>query len=139
MSIKEVSIEFHDSVLWSCSIDGDVLLLNLNPAYIYVWEKDNEMWSGTGWHQEIAIEVLLMSEVHNIPKTPVKLSNGELKVVGHDFDDNIPVPLNFNSSCQLILYLENGIVFQINGSKIRIGAEGEAKFIEKLPDDFAPE
>lgn len=135
----KTSIELHDSYLGSYVMQNGALIFDLCPAYLHKWEKENGTWVGTGWHQNASIKIENVKELHKKPTLPVEISDGRLSVEDTIFNDLIPVPLNMSGPSLLTLYLFGGMVLEISGSSVSIQLQGEAKFVENLPDDMAPE
>lgn len=135
----QIFIEFHDSNLSACYIHDNVLLIELGPAYIHKWEVINGKWLGTGCAQNAIIRINNASILKKMPVNPSKISGGMVTFGSTTFDNLISVPLNINNPSRLILHLVSGDTLDISGSSLGITLEGDSKFIENLPEEWAPQ
>jgi len=138
MSQIQTSIELHDSNLSDCKFYEGMLVIELRPAYIHKWEMLNGKWIGTGWVQDAKMRIDNASVSGKMPTVPVEISDGMISSGGSIFTNLISVPFNMNGPCRLKLQLVSGDVLEVSGRAINIEMQGEATFVENLPEEWSP-
>ncbi|HYV17947.1 MAG TPA: hypothetical protein VFC25_02825 [Verrucomicrobiae bacterium] len=129
-------VEFHDSDLLAVEQVGRQVRISLD-AYVHRWEQVDGCWKGTGWLQRVTA-VLDDSQASGIPEVPVELSDGVLRTGSATYDGLVPLPFSSSEPASLELTLQTGAQFRVAGVSIAITSTSEARYLEDLPDTFAP-
>lgn len=132
------ALEFHDSELQAVLPEGDALHVILT-GYIHQWGLAAEGWAGTGWTQQVRIVVDDASLLTQISELPADLSTGWIRSPGGAAPGLIQLP--FQKEGAIVLYLQafTGETAIVQGSRLSVAAEGEPKFVERLPGEMRPE
>jgi len=138
MTQMQTSIEFHDSDLAACHIHDNMIVIELRPAYIHKWELINGKWIGSGCVQDAQIRIDNARAPNKMPVVPVNISDCTITIGGITFYNLIPTPFNMKGPSRLILQLVSGDTFEVSGGALSIALQGESKFVEKLPQEWAP-
>jgi hypothetical protein len=130
-------IEFHDSHLQRASVreHGAVLLLE---AYVHHWEQKGREWMGTGWYQPIRLSIGAPASGPET-ETEADLYDGRLTVEAMVYRNVLPLPFSAKGQVALWLGLCDGRTIDVTGREVSIEAIGEARFVENLADDMAPD
>lgn len=139
MSQLQTSIEFHDSDLSACNLQGAMLVIELRPAYVHKWEMKNGMWIGTGCVQDAELKIDNAIVPKKMPALPIEITNGTISVGNTVFDNLVQVPFDKHGPTRLLFQLVNGDTLDVSGRGISINLKGEATFVEKLPDEWVPQ
>ena len=130
-------IELHDSDLRILDRDASVLL-RLCPAYVHHWARASGVWVGEGRSQDAEIVIGGGRLDRSFPQCLSTLSGGCITVDGRRYHNMIPVSLHGGRAVEVTLELQDGTLLEVHGSTIEVHLAGEAKFVEHLPQDFAP-
>ncbi len=128
----QLAIEFHDSSL--VEVSASKLLLC---AYVHRWIRFGADWSGSGWKQDFAIR-LNREDAGISERLPLVLAGGTMSVAGSSYDNVLPYPFGGRGLARIVLEDETGTVHEFQGLLGPIQARGEARFVERLPEAFAP-
>ncbi len=131
-------LEFHDSQIDAVASSGDALELRLS-GYVHHWETTPGGRRGTGWIVPVVVRLAAASPCPEVT-TPARISDGTLSVGGSRFDNVIPLPFDAASDARLTIALDSGSRLELTGSGFSVvGAGGEPRFLEVLPEDSAPD
>ena len=130
-------LEFHDSVLIAFSATKAHAELLLD-AYIHRWQKVDGEWAGTGWMQSVRIAVSHPIGQLTAPVLPADISDGRLSVGTKVPVHLVPFPLEASAAVGLRLQLTTAEVIELGGSRVRVQAAAEARFVEDLPAAMRP-
>ena len=126
-------IELHDSVLASLKSVGGKIEIAFQPAYIHKSEGIPGVDPGTGWTQDIVLAVESGIAEGQVAELPVDVSDGELQVNGQQFQNVIPLPLDYLGSIELGLLLNSNERIVIRGSRMTSESVGTAEYVEDFP------
>ena len=129
-------VEFHDSTLESASLgfDGVTLLFD---AYVHRWERIDGRWVGTGWSQPVSISIGGPAVGRDMVG-PVEVDEGCLTIDESTDGGLVPLPLLRRGQVTLRVGLCTGERLEFAGRGVRVESQGEATFVEELPEDMRP-
>lgn len=130
-------IELHDSRV-TVNGAGDAVVVRLCPAYVHHWSHDPAGWRGNGCAQ--AAEILI--EGGSVAAPPAdgvfEISDGWIQVGEAIYRNMIPAPLTERVPIRGMLELVNADPIEFAGVGISVRLVGDSRFIERLPDEWAP-
>lgn len=130
-------IELHDSRVIVNSADY-AIVVRLCPAYVHYWSHGPAGWRGEGCTQ--AAEILI--EGGSVAAPPADgvfhISDGWIQVGEEVHRNMIPAPLTERMPIRGMLELVNADPIEFVGVGISVRLVGDSKFVERLPDEWAP-
>jgi hypothetical protein len=131
-----VELEFHDTEVEKISQDGPRIVIQL-AAYVHHWSKASGAWKGEGWARPVRMSLVGTLDATQENDTGA-LETGELEAGKKSLLHMVPLPFSEPGKATLRLEFKSGVVLDFSGQDLQIEAVGEGKFLEKLPDEFAP-
>ncbi len=125
------AMEFHDSTLDRVERDGADLALHFSAAYIHESEGEAGVDAGSGWVQELRLHIVEASFSGQIFNLPCKLWGGSICVGRKQFDNAVPIPLDYRGGVEVTL--EETSQLTITGTGLRVELCGEPKYVEEFP------
>ena len=127
-------IEIHDSELANVSIVGGCAELHFSAVCVHQSEGTPGVDAGSSFFQEATLRI---TDVHfrgSFAEFPVDLGNGETRIEGKQFPNEIPLPLAHQGAFELCLkpmWQEEAVVFIGTGAKLELF--GEPRSVEDFP------
>ena len=121
------AFEMHDSTLAATSWEGADLVLSLT-AYLHVSDGDPGRAAGTGWTQQAELRLGAATLVA-VPTEPLWISDGQIRVRDHTFDNLLPLPFVHEGPVEIRFQGPEG-VFHATGTGVVITLLGEPAFVE---------
>jgi hypothetical protein len=120
------AIELHDTRVGRIETIGDVVVVELSPAYVHEWDV------GTGVWQHATLRFIAGSVEGDRPTLPEALRVGTLRVAGRESPNLIPIPPP-SGPAELHLVFVTGHEFTVRGESIALELVGEEFDEEKGP------
>ena len=130
-------IELHDSRA-VVSVAGGTIVVRLCPAYVHQWVLLATGWRGEGRTQDAEILIEGGSVIAPVGEGRFEVSDGWIQVGENRHDNVLPVPLTEHGHVKGLIELVNSDPFEFVGTGISVRLIGESKFVERLPDEWAP-
>ncbi|MBT8357146.1 MAG: hypothetical protein KJO61_05180 [Deltaproteobacteria bacterium] len=125
-------IEIHDSTLFEVIEDDEKIILRFNRAYIHQSEGKPGIDSGTGWGQEIALELTKAKIIVHLKSIPVNLTNGYIKI-GQIISQNcIDLPIKESGNIELWFQTVQNEEIKIRAQTIISRELNKAEYIEEF-------
>ncbi|GEM_PF-4161642 len=120
--MNETYWDIHDSVFAGAVIDGDEVVLRIEPAIVFLTEEDAREAKAT--HQQ-SILVRIRGIIGKLDLTPLNeqsiLWSGSVSLHERVIDGVIHLPIHFKGPCRLRLFLVgSGTEVDISGQEIHI-------------------
>jgi hypothetical protein len=128
-----LSLELHDASLVSVGSQGFTL-----DAYVHRWLCRDGTWMGSGWIQRFRIDLRLSARPRALT-LPQSIAGGALVVSGTTYIGLVPYPVPSVGSARVSLELCSAESVEFEGELASIRAVREARFVETLPPELAPE
>jgi hypothetical protein len=130
-------LEFHDAELLALAATPQSAIIRLR-GYIHQWQQTPAGWVGTGWNQHVLLHI--ESPTSGVPPIePARISDGTLACGPEAYRSLLRVPFVAAAPSHLRLELANGGVLEVAGARVSVEAEGDATYVEDLPDDLRPD
>jgi len=126
-------IEFHDSEIMQVEVINRNLMRILMRAYIHKSKGIPGIDPGTGWVQNAELQIKQLYSYGGIPAIRVRISSGLLVIDEKAYLNEIPIPLNCESTIYYSVILDDGSSFSVEGKGVTLTLLGEAKYIEEFP------
>lgn len=130
-------IELHDSMV-AVEIRRFDVLLRFSPAYVHHWEESARGWRGEGRTQEAELVIGAAAVVGRPGAAVLELTGGSLKVGDREYGNLIPAPFDADAPIHCRLDIMNAEPLVVNGQSVRVRLVGEPRFVEELPNEWAP-
>jgi hypothetical protein len=124
-------MEFHDSTFDGVERDGRDLALRFSAAYIHQSEGRPGVNAGSGWVQELRLQISDASLTGGIPDLPCDLWDGSISLDDTKFENCIPIPLDYRGRVEV--NLEQASKLKVIGTRLRVELCGVAKYVEEFP------
>lgn len=126
------AIEIHDSVVDSVThVDGKAVLYS-SSVYIHKSFGTPGVDPGTGWVQKAKLTIADASIHSTLAVFPSELLGGYLRLGDSIFDNEIPIPLNFQGKTELRLETWNNQVILISGRGAELELMEEPTYVEEF-------
>jgi hypothetical protein len=129
--LKNRAIEIHDSVLDALSLDNGDAVLHFSHLYIHESEGVPGIDDGTGWSQEGKLTIRGAVVQGTFSEWPAHLHLGCITVEGNVFENEIPIPLDFEGKTELRLQSWSEII-SIAGTGAKLELIGKAEYVEEF-------
>jgi hypothetical protein len=129
------SIEIHDSVVDAVTEVGGKAVLYSSAVYIHKSLGRPGLDPGTGWVQKAKLTIADATIKSTFAAFPGQVLAGYLKLGGETFDNEIPIPPNFNGDVELRLETWNDQVILVSGRGAELELIDEPTYVE----DFRPD
>jgi hypothetical protein len=126
---ENAAIEFHDSVLERCDVDGGEVVVILT-AYVHRSAGRPAVDAGTGWTQSARLRI---AGGRASVSGPIDLVAGTIRCADHTYENIIPAPLVCEGVTSTELLGAGGERVQITGHGVRVDLVGEATYVETFP------
>lgn len=127
------AIEMHDSELAAVERDGPRLKIHLTPAYIHKSPGRPAIDPGSGWTQNLTLQIEEGTVEGTIPEMPCVLSDGTLTIGEIQWNNCIPLPVQGVGNVELILKIMWGGEVSFTGKRIFSVLVGEPRYVEEFP------
>lgn len=138
MAERSQALEWHDSVLHRISSHREIVDLCLRPGYLHVWENAEGRWLGRGYLQDLDVRIFEAhwsgAELHE----PKPIADSELRISGRLGPTLLPLDSRYLEPVEIDLVLVSGASIRVRGSGLVVEIQGNRRFVENLPQDFAP-
>jgi hypothetical protein len=131
-TLKNRSIEIHDSKLDAISIRGGEAVLHFSEVYIHESTGRPGIDAGTGWVQEAVLSISDPDIKRSLSKFPADLLDGHIMLGESVLENEIPIPLSHKGAVELRLESWNDEVVLISGGSAQLELVGEPKYIEEF-------
>ena len=132
------SIELHDSKLLDVAVTGETLVLTL-AAYVHRWENTVSAWVGTGWVQRAELRIMALASPVSIESSTLDIDGGCLVLDLTQYDGIFPAPLDSPGTVHLTIDLKCAGPLQYIGRGFSAVLIGLPRYVEPLPQEWAPE
>jgi hypothetical protein len=126
------SIEIHDSVIDSVTKENGKATLYSSAVYIHKSLVKPGSDPGTGWVQKAKLTIADAVVKSTFTTFPGEVLAEYLKLGDETFDNEIPLPLNFNGDTELRLETWNDQVILVFGSGAELELIGEPTYVEEF-------
>ena len=124
--------EIHDSTLSKVTEKDRKVVLSFSKAYVHQSEGNPGVDGGTGWLQEIELELqeaqVLCAPIH----LPEDLADGFIKVGGVTYDGGLDLPVGVEGEIEVWLQTSQSEELKVVASAIVSHEIGEAIFVEEF-------
>ena len=127
-------IELHDSEIASIEFDADAAIITFSHAYIHKSDGVPGVDSGTGWSQRAELKIKNVIKPEAPKHLPYRIDDGVLKLDHAEYPNEIPIPLSYDGTVTLNLWVANaeesynGISIAGKGAELKL--IGDAEYIE---------
>jgi hypothetical protein len=128
-------LEFHDSRVLALHRTPDVARIDLD-AYVHQWEGHGSSRRGTGWMQNVRLEVAEPVVAQQLTSFPATLSSGRAT---SDDAGGLSLPTVVNEPVVVDLQATSGERLVVSGKRLEALALAEPRFVEDLPTDMDPQ
>ncbi|MBZ5645346.1 MAG: hypothetical protein LAO19_21510 [Acidobacteriia bacterium] len=131
-TMKNRSIEIHDSVLQAISFHHREAVLDFSSVYIHESAGTPGVDPGSGWVQKALLRISDASLKRSFPEFPADLLHGQIMLSDSILVNTIPIPLRHEGIVELKLETWNNEVVLISGSRVKLELIGEPEYVEEF-------
>lgn len=128
---ENTTVEIHDSVVELIECKGDGLVVVLD-AYVHRSQGRPGIDDGTGWSQELRLNVRNGKVEGDVERIPMELLDGHLVLSSKSFENFIPVPLDHSGPVRIEFRGWNDWQVAIVGEGIAARLVGSGVYIEEF-------
>ena len=132
-------LEFHDSTVVSVQCDAMRAVIELD-GYFHRWEGTGSARRGSGWTQQVRLELDFPTVEGEFSTLPARLADG--RVVSKKFRDDegsLTLPISIHRATVLELVGASGERLKVSAKRLRGQTIGKPRYVEALPSDMDPE
>jgi hypothetical protein len=128
------AMEWHDSELVSVNMSSPAESTIWLDGYVHRETKAASAARFEGGNQRVRISFRSMRFEGQIPEMPTDIYDGVLVLGGAEHNGLVPLPMRFEGEVKLTLTMrDDGRELLFSGAGITLEAEGEFRFVEKVP------
>jgi hypothetical protein len=131
-TMKNHSIEIHDSTLDTISVRDGKAVLYFSSVYIHESTGTPGVDSGSGWVQQALLRISDAAVRRSFSKFPAELLDGYISLGGAVLSNKIPIPLRHKGIVEIRLESWNDEVVLIAGDSAELELIGEPKYVEEF-------
>jgi hypothetical protein len=125
------AMEFHDSTFDGVEREGTDVMLRFSAAYIHQSEGEPGVDAGSGWTQELRLQISDASFSGEMLDPPCDLWDGSVSLDNQRFDNCVPIPLDYRGRIEVNLVQDGKLT--VVGSRLRVELLGQPKYVEEFP------
>jgi hypothetical protein len=119
-----LSIELHDSDVFSISLDHGIATVRLRPAYVH---RD-----GKGWNQDADIVIRESTLEGTQAEFPATIADGSLQTENGPYHNLLELPLSADGRVSLNIEFFSGNIATVRGRSVEVILFGAPVFIEDV-------
>lgn len=131
-TLKNRSVEIHDSTLDAISIRAGEAVLHFSKVYIHESMGRPGIDAGSVSAQEALLTISDADVKRSFSKFPADLLDGHIMLGESILENEIPIPLTHKGTVEVRLESWNDEVVLIRGGSARLALVGEPKYIEQF-------
>jgi hypothetical protein len=130
---SNAALEFHDSELCAIEIESDRLALRFAPAYVHRSDGVPGVDPGTGWTQNVTMQLVRFQLSGTVRLGLASLADGEISLGGEGPADLVAVPLSYVGPVSLRLVFLDDSRLEIVAEELQCVPTSEATYFEEFP------
>lgn len=126
------AVEFHDSRVGSIKRLGNLIEVELVPAYVHQTDGEPGRERVTGWKQPVRLILQNASVKGKQPVLPCLLSDGLVRSADGKMKYLLPLPYDEAGNIEIRFQFDSGEEIVLTAMHIELQASGEPEFIEEF-------
>lgn len=126
------AVEFHDSRVGSIKSLGNLIEVELAPAYVHQTAGEPGRERVTGWSQPVRLTLQNASVKGKQPVMPCRLSDGQVRTGDGKLKYLLPLPYEEAGNIEIRLQFDSGEEIVLTAMHIELQASGEPEFVEEF-------